>query len=85
MKIDPRKIVLQLMPRKCDVCEQVQHVFFLTTQEYDEWDCPVCREIPEGIDHEENFQTQRACADRYEENQEGVSVPTESPSIDERI
>lgn len=30
------------MPRKCKKCSNVQHVFFTSQKEYDDWTCPVC-------------------------------------------
>lgn len=41
-KIDPKRIVLTTMPRKCKKCSNVQHVFFTSQKEYDDWTCPVC-------------------------------------------
>jgi DNA-directed RNA polymerase subunit RPC12/RpoP len=44
MKINPRRIILGMMARACSECSEIQHVFFRTRKEHDEWDCPVCRE-----------------------------------------
>jgi DNA-directed RNA polymerase subunit RPC12/RpoP len=44
MKINPRRIILGMMPRSCAECSEIQHVFFRTRKEYDEWNCPVCNE-----------------------------------------
>jgi len=42
MRIDPRKMVLGMMPRSCRKCNSIQHVFFKSQDEFDKWDCPVC-------------------------------------------
>ena len=41
-RIDPRKIVLGLMAKGCPDCFSVQHVWFASTEEFDNWGCPVC-------------------------------------------
>lgn len=31
-----------MMPRACAECTSIQHVFFTSQEEFDEWSCPVC-------------------------------------------
>jgi lipopolysaccharide biosynthesis regulator YciM len=49
-------LVLVMTQRKCQQCENIQHVWFKSQEEFDNWDCPVCRKIdgilPEGDDDE---------------------------------
>jgi len=40
--IDPKKIILVMIPKKCDKCEHTQHAFFVNKESFDEWSCPVC-------------------------------------------
>ncbi len=49
-RLDPRRIVLGLTARACDECGQVQHVWFKTKEEYEEWSCPECRDKLESED-----------------------------------
>lgn len=42
-RIDPKRVVLGMMPRSCRECGNIQHVFFPTQKEYDEWKCPECK------------------------------------------
>ena len=42
--------MLGMMPRTCKECQSIQHVFFRTQEEFDEWDCPVCNERTESDD-----------------------------------
>ncbi len=41
-RIDPRQIILGMMAKACTECKRVQHVWFSTQKEWDEWTCPYC-------------------------------------------
>lgn len=47
-RINPKQVILGMMPRTCDECKHIQHVFFRTQEEFDTWDCPVCEERIDG-------------------------------------
>jgi hypothetical protein len=49
-RIDPKRIVLGMMPRACKECSSIQHVYFKSQEEYDDWDCPTCRERQDDED-----------------------------------
>ncbi len=42
--IPPNRIILNLTPKKCEKCENIQHVFFKSKKEMKNWECPVCKE-----------------------------------------
>lgn len=44
-RLDPNRVVLGMMPRICSECKEVQHVFFKSQQEHDQWQCP-CKKEP---------------------------------------
>ena len=47
-KINPNQIVLGMMPRACDECKSIQHVFFTSHDEYNNWVCPECKGGDDG-------------------------------------
>ena len=51
-RINPNQIILGMMPKACPECKHIQHVWFKTTEEFDNWSCPVCagRIEPDEID-----------------------------------
>jgi len=55
-RIDPNRIVLEMFPMRCPTCNNIQHVWFSSQIEHDNWDCPICRKVegilPEGKDDE---------------------------------
>jgi len=44
MRVPANKLVLTTMKRKCNDCGHVQHVFFTSKKEADDWECPECRD-----------------------------------------
>ncbi len=50
--VSPRKLILSMIPRKCEKCSFIQHVFFVSSKEFDSWECPACKKEKENIDNE---------------------------------
>jgi hypothetical protein len=72
------------MPKKCDVCEHIQHAFFPDMKALDAWTCPVCegRTEPNEIDIQEQEQKEEDTSDRNEETQDEVSDIPEVPETE---
>ena len=41
--VHPRKLILNMIARKCEKCKNIQYVFFMSQKEFNEWECPVCK------------------------------------------
>ena len=80
-RINPNQIVLGLMARGCEECKSVQHVWFKTTEEFDEWDCPVCAGRIEP--HEDFVDTKGQDTLRNSENEDEQVSDTAEDSEEE--
>jgi len=54
--IKKNKIILVMSKKKCEKCESIQHVWFSSRDDFDNWECPICKsvngELPEKIPDE---------------------------------
>lgn len=44
MRVNPMRYTLSMIPKKCEKCENIQYTFFTSQKQFDEWECPVCRD-----------------------------------------